>query len=387
MTDFQIGIITLMKCAINGECVQLPDGFSIEEAENFAAKQNITTLIYEGAVKCGISPKEPAMQRMFQRYVQLMLHSERQQIAIERLCKAFEENGIDYLPLKGCNMKKLYPKPELRYMGDADILIRGEQYDQIRETMINLGFKAGVESHHEYHWHNEGIHIELHKMLIPSTSRSFYDYWGSGWDRTKQLCDCRYTLSSEDSFLFLLTHFAKHYMGSGAGCRYLLDLWIYLRMQNKMDLNYLEQELSKLQLLEFYLNIRILLSVWFDKKETDSRTDYMTDFVFSGGSWGNWKNEQLATAIDGKRLRSQNKMSLIITKLFPPSSRLISRYPVLKKAGFLIPVCWLHRIICSLFFETEKLKRGMYILTDVSDESIAQYKTNMQYVGLHFEEN
>ena len=35
-----------------------------------------------------------------------------------------EENGIDYLPLKGYNLKKLYPKPELRTMGDADVLIR-----------------------------------------------------------------------------------------------------------------------------------------------------------------------------------------------------------------------------------------------------------------------
>ena len=33
MTDFQTGIITLMRCAITGECAQLPDGFSIEEAE------------------------------------------------------------------------------------------------------------------------------------------------------------------------------------------------------------------------------------------------------------------------------------------------------------------------------------------------------------------
>ena len=31
--------------------------------------------------------------------------------------------------------KKLYPKPELRVMGDADILIREEQYDKIKPVM------------------------------------------------------------------------------------------------------------------------------------------------------------------------------------------------------------------------------------------------------------
>lgn len=386
MTDFQTGVITLMKCAITGERAQLPDSFSIEEAEIFAVKQNITTLIYEGAIICGISPKKPAMQRMFQRYVQLMMHSERQIMEVEQLFKIFEENGVDYLPLKGCNMKKLYPKPELRYMGDVDILIRTEQYDRIRPLMTGLGFSEGVESHHEYKWRKADIHIELHKMLIPSTSRSFYNYWGTGWEKAKLLCGSRYILSPEDDFLFQFTHFAKHYMGPGVGCRYLLDLWIYLRMYADMDFNYLEQELSKLHLLEFYRNIQTLLSVWFDGQESDSRTSCMTDFIFCGGSWGNWKNEQLSTAIRGKKHYSQNKWSLVLTKVFPPPSRMICSYPILKTTKFLLPLCWLHRIIRSIIVEPQRISRGMYILTDVSEEKIVQYRAAMQYVGLNFEE-
>ena len=63
MTNFQTGIITIMSCAITGERSQLPDGFSIEEAESFAVKQNIVTLIYDGAVKCGVLAKVASGKR------------------------------------------------------------------------------------------------------------------------------------------------------------------------------------------------------------------------------------------------------------------------------------------------------------------------------------
>ena len=382
MTDFQTGIIALMRCAFTGERTKLPEGFSIDEAEIFSAKQHITTLIYDGAVKCGVSPKEPAMQRMFRRYVQLMLRSEGQMAEVEQICKTFDENGIDYLPLKGCNMKKLYPKPELRYMGDADILIRQEQYDRIRPIMLALGLAEGAEYYHEYHWSNANIHMELHKAFVPSTTHDMYAYWGSGWDKAKNSSGTRYVLSHEDDFLFQFTHFAKHYCGPGIGCRYLLDLWVFLRTHPDLDDAYLERELSKLKLLEFYRNIRRLISVWFEGRETDDRMDFMTEFLFSGSSWGNWKNGQVAKAAKNRPTGGQNKVALMLEKLFPPLSRMVFDYPILKKAAFLLPVCWLLRIVHVLLFDPANRKKGMYVLKNVSGDTISDYKIHMQYVGL-----
>lgn len=385
MTDFQTGIITLMKCAFTGECAHLPVGFSIEEAESFAMKQHITTLVYDGAVKCGISPEEPAMQRMFRRYLKLLLHSERQMMEVERIYKAFEENNVDYLPLKGCNMKKHYPKPEMRFMGDADILIKVEQYDRIRKTMAELGLTEGDEYYHEYHWHNANVHIELHKALIPSTFTAFSNYWGSGWERARNVSGTRYEFSPEDEFLFQFTHFAKHYSNAGIGCRYVLDLWAFLCSHPDIDETYLENALSELHLLEFYRNVRALICVWFEGKETDNRVDFMTEFLFSGSSWGSWKNAQQASAAKIKTQKSRTKIALLMTKLFPPLSRMVYSYPVLKKAAFLLPVCWIARIFHVLFFDSVNRKKGMYIVTDVSAETAVAHKKHMQYVGLDFE--
>lgn len=386
MTDFQTGIIALLKCAITEAGTQLPDGFSIEEAESFAVKQNIITLVYEGAVLCGISPKETAMQRLFQRYVQLMIHSERQLMEVERIFKAFDENGIDYLPLKGCTMKKHYPKPELRYMGDADILIRSEQYDRIQTVMEKLGFERGLENDYEYHWRNPGLNVELHKSLVSSANGFFYDYWKDVWNRAQNPAGTRFLLSSEDDLLFQLIHFAKHYRKSGIGVRYLLDLWVFLKTHPNLDEAYLEQELSRLNLSAFYQNVRDLMCAWFEDGEPTGKIDFITDYLFSGNSWGSWKNTQVYNVCAKNGSNSIGKISFLVSKLFPPLTTMRFQYPLLKKMPVLLPVFWILRLEKYWIRNPKNRKKTMYIMTNVSDEMVNRQQEHMKYVGLSFQE-
>ena len=109
----------------------------------------------------------------------------KQENVTKELCDLFEANGIDYLPLKGCILRSLYPSPELRSMGDIDILIKIEQYKQIRSLLTVHGFRKGYESDHEYAWDKNDVHIELHKRLIPSYNKDYYAYYGDGWQLAK----------------------------------------------------------------------------------------------------------------------------------------------------------------------------------------------------------
>ena len=49
-------IITLLKSAVTEEVLPLPEGFSLEEACEMIQKQELATLAYDGAIRCGISP-------------------------------------------------------------------------------------------------------------------------------------------------------------------------------------------------------------------------------------------------------------------------------------------------------------------------------------------
>ena len=157
MDHQQKGLLTLIRSAITSQPLPLPEGFDLEGTHNQIKYHEIVPLTYEGALLCGISKKTPAMNLLFQDYCRFFMRSEAQMQAIGRIYAAFDANKIDYLPVKGCNMKPLYPKPELRVMGDADILIRMEQYSQIVPIMESLGFEATQESDHEYIWRSKEL--------------------------------------------------------------------------------------------------------------------------------------------------------------------------------------------------------------------------------------
>ena len=136
----QQGILALLKSAVTGEKLQFDADFDWEAAKPYIKKHQIGSLIYEGAVNCGVEQTLPQMQLLFRNYCKNLVVSEGQMHAINKLCGAFEGANIDYIPVKGCNMKPRYPKPELRAMGDADILIKLEQYDRIYPIMKELGY-------------------------------------------------------------------------------------------------------------------------------------------------------------------------------------------------------------------------------------------------------
>ena len=131
MNTLQIGVTTLIRSALTQRAYPLPEDFKIEDAASVIRRHHIASLCYEGAVLCGIPTDSAFMGNLFKRYCATTVKTMRQERAVAKLFQAFETSGIDYIPLKGSRMRPLYPKPELRIMGDADILIRQEQYERI----------------------------------------------------------------------------------------------------------------------------------------------------------------------------------------------------------------------------------------------------------------
>ena len=257
------GIITLIRSAVSGQELPLPEGFSLTDAMEQIGRHGLHTLCYQGAFLCGIPRSDPAMGVLFQHYYMAMIHSEGQMAALKKLFQGFEEQGIEYMPLKGTILKPLYPKPELRAMADADILIRMDQYDRIAPVMEGLGYQFAEETDHEMPWKSKALYVELHKRLMPSHNQDYQAYYGDGWQLAKHRQGHCHSMTSEDAFLFIFSHYAKHYRDGGIGCRHVTDLWVWRRTYPEMDETYIRGELKKLQLDVFYGNTLRLLDVWF----------------------------------------------------------------------------------------------------------------------------
>lgn len=377
----------LLNSAVSGKTLELPADFSLDEVCTLMARQGVLPLAYIGALNCGVSNTEPIMQQLFQSYYKSMLRSERQMRAVEQMLQRFDENGIDYMPVKGCNMKGLYPKPEMRNMGDADILIRTEQHEQIKPLMLAMGYKLISDNEHVYNWANENLCVELHKCLCPPVDADYYDYYGTGWRFARKQEGSRYAMSQEDEFIFLFTHFARHYRVAGIGSRHVADLHVYRSKHPNMDEAYIRSELEKLHLADFYENVLRTLDVWFGEGEGDAITELISTFVLSGGVWGSLEAGMFSEEVRNARKKGELKSTgrnATLRAIFPSKSSLIYKYNVLMKAPCLLPFVWVHRWVDILLHRRKRIKERLDILRTVNDDSILSYQQALNAVGLDF---
>lgn len=376
-----------MKSAVTQTAQPLPEGFSLEEAYPLLKAHHITALGYDGAIRCGIAKEEAVMQKLFQDYYKCLLISRRQMAQVDRICETFAQYGIDHMPLKGCNMKKRYPLPELRMMGDADILIRVEQYDRIRPLLTELGFQEKHVSDHELVWENSSLFLELHKRVIPSYNLDMKEYYGDGWELAKLRQGSCYAMTKEDEWIYLFTHFAKHYRDGGIGCRHVVDLWVYLRTTEALDEGYVRAELQKLSLLEFYDNILRMIAEWFEDAAGNAVTEYLAEFIFASGSWGKMESRLLSRTLrDSGRsvLGFSGRLTYLWSTLFPSVFVLREKYRILKKAPWLLPVVWVIRPFYKLLFERDSLNKQEKNLELLTQENIQLRRQMLNYVGLDY---
>lgn len=385
MNITQQGIITLLKSGVTGETLPLPEGFSLEEACTVIRKQGLVTLAYEGAVRCGISREAPAMKELFRDYYMALLRSERQMAKVNRLLQEFEEAGIDHLPFKGCIMKQLYPKPEMRLMGDADILIRLEQYEKIKPILVSLGFAMHVESDCELIWTCPDLYLELHKCMVQPSHKDYYGYFGDGWSRAMRLSGHRFGFSAEDMYVYLFMHFAKHYRSGGIGCRHVVDLWVFRQANPSMDQAYVNEELEKLQLQQFHENCVRVMELWFGCGQPDEVTDFITRRIFSGGVWGNAKDYhifvELARVKDPGQIKN-SRLQYVRHLVFPSLVQMQKKYPILQHLPFLLPAAWAVRGMAVLLCKREKLDRAIKTGNRISDEALTAHQEALRAVGL-----
>lgn len=383
MNTTQHGILALLRSAVNRTACPEPEGFSLEEALPLIRKHGLETLAYEGALYCGHTLAEEPMRRLLGRCGPLMLHAERQSAEIEQLLRAFDEAGIDHMPLKGCTMRPRYPLPHLRLMGDADILIRTAQYPRIRPILEGLGFREERESDHELVWKKDALYLELHKRLIPSYNRDYFRYFGDSWQLGTRSDGFRYTMTPEDEYIFLFTHFAKHYRCGGIGCRHVLDLWVMERIFPELDRAYIARELKKLSLDRFYRNMRRLLDHWFRGGPSDEITQRLSDYIFSSGSWGTAAAAAVAEEVRGRDTRPKD-LAGFVRWILPGRDALQDTYTFLQMAPWLLPLAWICRWIRKLLFPRTSAAEHARRMGFVTEQSVRAFREHMHSVGLTF---
>ena len=392
MDVFQQQALALIRGALTGEKCTLSEAPDMDGLLKLASKHKIAALMYYALHNAGYDT-DPVTQQLFFHCCRYMAISEGQMAMLGRVTAAFEERHIDYLPLKGVLLKKIYPQPEMRRMGDADILFRREQYEDVKAVLTELGFTFDYETDHEAVWKHPSLLLEMHKRIVPRRDKDFYRYFGNGWSHAIADEDSpyRYHFTLEMQFVSLFVHLVKHYRGGGIGLSHMIDLWVFRHHYPELDETMIRAELDKVYLGEFYANVWDTLLVWFGGAEPTEKTDFITNVIFENGVYGTRERAHLsyvAKAGHGENAHTNSYLAKWLRLVFPPKRTLLTKYPVLRRCGVLLPFVWVVRWVDTLLFHRRNIKQRNTDIQRTNTESIEQFEQALHYVGLdyHFEE-
>ena len=259
-----------------------------------------------------------------------------QKAAVTSIHSVLETRRCYHLFMKGTVTKKRYEEPFYRSMVDIDFLYQESQHEQVKQALLDNGFTDYREGRkNDFYNRKPYVSVEAHRQLVPSDS-SYYSYCSRVWQRSHIASGCKYCfeMSLEDELIFNIIHLAIHFLEGGAGIRFIMDVYVYNSYQ--MDKQYIERELTELDLLEFYHNISDLANHWFGDGEETEISRKIGQFVLDNSIFGTAKNSS-ALAVRKGRLRYLRRM------FFPSLNEMSSLYPWLKKRKYLLPVAWIIR--------------------------------------------
>ena len=310
---------------------------------------------------------------------QALLRYEMIQADIKEICSCFDNEHIDYILLKGAEVRQYYPQAWMRTSCDIDILVREECFDNAIEVLVgNLGYRVeGKKTFHDISLYSPfGMHLELHHN-IKETVDKYDKLLIQVWDFSeKQESCCQYKMKNEFLFFHLIAHMAYHFVGGGCGLRSVLDIWI---LNQKLSVN--EEQLNKLlkegHLLTFYESICELGELWFDCKKTDNDAVLeMEKYILLGGMYGTKKQ----TAVS-KQVKKGGKFKYFWSRIFMPYKNLAILYPIIKKYKILTPFCQIARWF-GVIFKIKKIKTEIGNVIEVTDEQTIKMEALLNYLNI-----
>ncbi len=385
LNSFEKNIIALVKSSLDGTKPSISEGLDLEVVYEFAQKMQITPLMYYGIEKIPGVFDTTAGKKFFKSLITYSFVCQEQNKEIENILSEFDSQEIDCMSIKGTKIRELYKHPEMRLMSDADILVKPKQYSKIKKIMRQNGYKEVLESNHEYVWKKNGINIELHKKLVPSYNKDYYAYFEDPWRLAKKEAgkNSRCEMSCEDHLIYLFVHYAKHYRDSGIGIKHVLDIYVYLSAYKDLDIQYIEAELEKIKLLEFWKNTRNMLDAWFLDKECDEISAFMTHKIFSGSVYGTSEANVLSTGLKMSKSTKNVKNKSLMTSIFPPYADMKQTHKYLKPLPFLYPLSWVFRWV-GIVLNPKRIRNKKKKLDKMSSQNIEKYQSELNYVGLDY---
>lgn len=225
MMDSKQFFICILSDFINERKTDPVDCIDWKEILTFAINHQVAGIVYYQC-KNFISDLD-TIEKLLRHYSSSLYSSANVRKCYKKISDELSESKIAFVPVKGLQIAQLYMAPELRTMGDIDLLVHRSDFDRISEIFLRNEFEYGKVTEHEITFKKGIFYYEIHEYMVnnpmvPDELRKNYynDYWqylitDGGYGEQK--------LDWSFHFMFLLQHMRQHILWEGIGFRQFMD--------------------------------------------------------------------------------------------------------------------------------------------------------------------
>lgn len=290
----------------------------------------------------------------------------------------FNRHNIPLVLFKGAELRQYYPFPELRIMGDIDILIPKDQIQECEEIIEGFGYyqRNRYLNVVEYE-HNSRKCFDLHSAIINKKSDSKLQFLNEiAWKNTinGEYCGEKVLIFTPAfNLAYLMNHMYKHFIRAGVGIRQLCDITLYInKYDGKINWDSFWAIIQKTDIVEFTTYVLYGCTYYLDSNlswnkyvmQIKIKHQYMETFMrelVSGGVFGgdNFKKRCENHGIDEVALDMPSNrfnrlylfFKLLFSSIFVKTDKLEKKYKYVQKKIYLLPI---HRLFYLLIKRSSK---------------------------------
>lgn len=372
-------IIELLKSSITNTTPSTPDkDLDWDVVFKYATMHRILPVLYFSIQKLPdeVKTKISKIKHYELAYKSNLVDDANRENEISIITKVLSENNTDYILLKGTVTKHFYPDTSMRMMSDVDILYRNADSKQIKELLEDKGYSQTKSTPKDdmYLSSNQLVKIEMQQSLLDDGFTEWLKYLDTIWDRCENNSKHEYLMTPEDFYIYHIVHMAKHFINGGIGLRHILDTWVIKNHYSEIDQKYVIGILRELELCTFEKQIDNLCKCWFEEVIPSDKESIslLYEYVFANGAFGNIDQQSVNEVSSGNK-----------RKIFPDKETMANYYgDVINKHPSTIPFYWVKLNCERLFKNSEKTKRKMESMSNISEEQKEKTKRLFEICGL-----
>ena len=303
----------------------------------------------------------------------------------KQILDSFKVKNIPVVVVKGTSAAKYYPNPLLRTMGDIDLLVRPEDYEDAVASLKGVGCmeitgdaEAEAGRHRSFRYND--VSIELHHYFSLVSDKDKADALDN------MLFDAIPPNSTElpdaENGLVLLSHIRQH-LERGLGLRQIIDWFMFARLclddemwyssfQEKAQLTGLETlAITVTRMCQIYLGLTTDIT-WCKGADEEVCAD-LIQYVMDCGNFG--RSREMFKSGSASELPPLTRPIQLLKHIQSHGER---NWPALKKYPNLKPFAWIYQF-CKYTKMAVQNRVGIKKLQSIYDEG---NKRNEMFVAL-----